>query len=212
MIKVLLVDDHILIRKGIALLVENQPKIVVVGEASDGEEAMQLAYQLQPQVILMDISIPNGMDGFTVTKELKKGLPDVKIVMLTMHNEIAYIQKAREVGADGYILKNSKGGEIIEAINSVFLGKLYYEVGLPREQMEKLFKKKGKKNIDILSTREQDILRLTVLGYSNIEIGHKLFISIKTVENHKSNIMQKLNIKTKAELVQYAITNKYISS
>lgn len=212
MIKVLLVDDHILIRKGIALLVENHPKIVVVGEASDGEEAMQLAYQLQPQVILMDISIPNGMDGFTVTKELKKGLPDVKIVMLTMHNEIAYIQKAREVGADGYILKNSKSGEIIEAINSVFLGKLYYEVGLPREQMEKLFKKKGKKNIDILSTREQDILRLTVLGYSNIEIGHKLFISIKTVENHKSNIMQKLNIKTKAELVQYAITNKYISS
>ncbi len=212
MIKVLLVDDHILIRKGIALLVENHPKIVVVGEASDGGEAMQLAYQLQPQVILMDISIPNGMDGFTVTKELKKGLPDVKIVMLTMHNEIAYIQKAREVGADGYILKNSKGGEIIEAINSVFLGKLYYEVGLPREQMEKLFKKKGKKNIDILSTREQDILRLTVLGYSNIEIGHKLFISIKTVENHKSNIMQKLNIKTKAELVQYAITNKYISS
>ncbi|KOY81687.1 response regulator transcription factor [Lysinibacillus macroides] len=211
MIKVLLVDDHILIRKGIALLVENHQKIVVVGEASDGEEAMQLAYQLQPHVILMDISIPNGMDGFTVTKELKKGLPDVKIVMLTMHNEIAYIQKAREVGADGYILKNSKSGEIIEAINSVFLGKLYYEVGLPREQMEKLFKKKGKKNIDILSTREQDILRLTVLGYSNIEIGHKLFISIKTVENHKSNIMQKLNIKTKAELVQYAITNKYIS-
>jgi two-component system, NarL family, response regulator NreC len=211
MINVLLVDDHVLIRKGIALLLGHYPDITVAGEASDGEEAIQLAYQTKPHVILMDISIPNGLDGFTATKEIKKNLPDTKIIMLTMHNEVAYIQQAIEVGADGYILKNSQGGEMYEAIHSVYTGRLYYEAGLPQEQIEKLFKKKGKNNTDVLSTREQEIVRLTILGFSNVQIAEKLFISAKTVESHKANIMQKLNLKSKAELIQYGITNKYIT-
>ncbi|MFF5994682.1 response regulator transcription factor [Lysinibacillus sp. KU-BSD001] len=211
MIKILLVDDHVLIRKGIALLLGNYPDITVVGEASDGEEAIQLAYQTEPHVILMDISIPNGLDGFTATKEIKKNLPETKVIMLTMHNEIAYIQQAMEVGADGYILKNSQGGEMYEAIQSVYTGRRYYEVGLPQEQIEKLFKKKGKNNPDVLSTREQEIVRLTILGFTNMQIADKLFISAKTVENHKANIMQKLHLKSKAELIQYGITNKYIT-
>ncbi len=211
MINVLLVDDHVLIRKGIALLLGNCPDITVVGEASGGEEAIQLAYQTEPHVILMDISIPNGLDGVTATKEIKKNLPDTKIVMLTMHNEVAYIQQAIEVGADGYILKNSQGGEMYEAIHSVYTGHLYYEVGLPKEQVEKLFKKKGKNNTDVLSTREQEIVRLTILGFTNAQIAEKLFISAKTVENHKANIMHKLNLKSKAQLIQYGITNRYIS-
>lgn len=211
MINVLLVDDHVLIRKGIALLLGNCPDITVVGEASGGEEAIQLAYQTEPHVILMDISIPNGLDGVTATKEIKKNLPDTKIVMLTMHNEVAYIQQAIEVGADGYILKNSQGGEMYEAIHSVYTGHLYYEVGLPKEQVEKLFKKKGKNNTDVLSTREQEIVRLTILGFTNAQIAEKLFISAKTVENHKANIMQKLDLKSKAQLIQYGITNRYIS-
>lgn len=210
MIKVLLVDDHVLIRKGIALLLTNYQDIEVVGEASDGAKAIQLAEQLQPHVILMDISIPEGIDGFTATTEIKKHQPDVKIIMLTMHNEIAYIRQAIEVGADGYILKNSQGGEMYQAIQSVYTGRTYYDVGLPEEQLEKLFKNKGKKKADILSTREQEILRLTILGYSNIQIADQLFISTKTVENHKSNIMQKLNLKTKAELIQYGIANDYL--
>lgn len=210
MINVLLVDDHILIRKGIALLLENHQEITVIGEANDGEEAIQLAYQTNPNVILMDISIPNGLDGFTATKEIKKNLPDIKIIMLTMHNEIAYIQQAIEVGADGYILKNSQGGVMYEAIQSVFYNKPYYNVGLPKEQIDKLIKNKGKKSVDVLSTREQEIVRLTILGYTNVQIADKLFISSKTVESHKSNIMQKLNLKSKAELIQYGITNNYI--
>lgn len=211
MINVLLVDDHVLIRKGIALLLGNYPDITVVGEASDGEEAIQLAYQTEPHVILMDISIPDGLDGFTATKEIKKNLPDTKIIMLTMHNEVAYIQQAMEVGAEGYILKNSQGGEMYEAIHNVYTGRRYYEVGLPQEQIEKLFKKKGKNNTDVLSTREQEIVRLTILGFTNMQIAEKLFISAKTVENHKANIMQKLNLKSKAELIQYGIANKYIT-
>lgn len=210
MIHVLLVDDHVLIRRGIALLLENHTDITVVGEANDGEEAIQLAYQTNPDVILMDISIPNGIDGLTATKEIKKNLPDIKIIILTMHNEIAYIQQAIEVGADGYILKNSQGGVMYEAIYSVYHNKPYYNVGLPQEQVEKLFKNKGKKNNDLLSTREQEIVRLTILGYTNVQIAEKLFISSKTVESHKSNIMQKLDLKSKAQLIQYGITNSYI--
>lgn len=210
MIKVLLVDDHILIRKGIALLLENHLDISVVGEATDGEEAIQLAYRTSPDVILMDISIPNGIDGFTATKEIKKNLPHIKIIILTMHNEIAYIQQAIEVGADGYILKNSQGGVMYEAIQSVYKDETYYEVGLPKEQVEKLFKNKGNQKGDVLSTREQEIVRLTILGYTNVQIGEKLFISSKTVESHKSNIMQKLKLKSKAELIQFGITNGYI--
>lgn len=210
MIKVLLVDDHVLIRKGIALLLTNYKDIEVVGEASDGAEAVRMAEQLQPHVILMDISIPKGIDGFTATVEIKKHLPGVKVIMLTMHNELEYIRQAIEVGADGYILKNSQGGDMYQAIQTVYTGRKYYEVGLPEEQLEKLFKNKGKKKAEILSTREQEILRLTILGYSNIQIADQLFISTKTVENHKSNIMQKLNIKTKAELIQYGLANNYI--
>ena len=210
MIKVLLVDDHVLIRRGIALLLENHVDISVVGEANDGEEAIQLAYQTDPDVILMDISIPNGIDGFAATREIKKSLPHIKVVFLTMHNEVAYIQQAIEIGAEGYILKNSQGGIMYEAIQSVYNHKAYYEVGLPKEQVEKLFKNKGTQKVDVLSTREQEIVRLTILGYTNVQVGEKLFISSKTVENHKSNIMQKLHLKNKAELVQYGITNGYI--
>lgn len=212
MIKVLLVDDHVLIRKGIALLLENYGDISVVGEANDGEEAIQLAYRTNPDVVLMDISIPNGLDGFTATKEIKKNLPYIKVVLLTMHNEVAYIQQAIEIEADGYILKNSQGGTMYEAIQSVFNDKVYYEVGLPKEQVDKLFKNKGNQKTDVLSTREQEIVRLTILGYTNVQIAEKLFISSKTVENHKSNIMHKLKLKSKAELIQYGITNRYIQS
>ncbi|WP_322552621.1 response regulator transcription factor (plasmid) [Priestia megaterium] len=211
MIKILLVDDHVLIRKGLSLILSHYQDITVEGEANDGREAIQQAYQTKPHVILMDVSIPNGLDGFTATKEIKKNLPDTKVIMLTMHNEVTYIQKAIEVEADGYILKNSQGGELYEAIQSVHTGRRYYEVGLPQEQIEKLYKKKGKKNADILSTREQEVLRLTILGYTNLQIADKLFISSKTVENHKANIMKKLNLKSKAELIQYGITNNYIT-
>lgn len=210
MIKVLLVDDHVLIRKGIALLLTNYPDIEVVGEASDGAEAIQMAEQLEPHVILMDISIPEGIDGLTATAEIKRQQPDIKIIMLTMHNEVIYVHQSIQAGADGYILKNSKGNEMYDAIQTVFTGRKFYEVGLPEEQLEKLSKKTSGKEVDILSPREQEILRLTILGYTNMQIAEKLFISPKTVENHKSNIMQKLEIKTRAELIQYGLVNNYL--
>lgn len=210
MIKVMVVDDHTLIRKGIILLLEHYTDIEVVGEASDGEQAIQLAHQLEPHVVLMDVSIPNGLDGFTAATEIKKQLPQVKIIMLTMHNEVTYIQKAIDISADGYILKNSQGGELYDAVQAVYSGRRFYSVGLPEDQLEKLFKQKGQEKKDVLSNREQEIVRLTILGFTNKQIAEKLFISAKTVENHKANIMQKLGIKDKSELIQYGIANNYL--
>ncbi|MGG0669483.1 response regulator transcription factor [Lederbergia citrisecunda] len=210
MIKVLVVDDHVLIRKGIILLLENHQDIEVVGEAGDGEEAIQLAASTQPDVILMDISIPDGLDGFTATQEIMTRLEGVKVILLTMHNEIVYIQKGIEVGAHGYLLKNSQGNVLYEAIKAVHEGKRYYQVGLPEEQLERLFKQKGKEKAELLTIREQEIVRLTILGYTNVQIGKKLFISSKTVENHKANIMQKLELKDKSEFIQYGLVNRYV--
>lgn len=210
MIRVLVVDDHVLIRKGIVLLLENYIDVEVVGEAGDGAEAITQAISLNPDVILMDVSIPNGLDGFTATQEIHKQMPNVKIIMLTMHNEVAYIQKAIAVEANGYILKNSQGGILYEAIHDVYNGRIYYNVGIPQEQMEKLFEHKGHEDQCILTVREQEIMRLTVLGYTNIQIAGQLYISSKTVENHKSNIMQKLNLSNKAELIQYGLANNYM--
>ena len=210
MIRVLVVDDHVLIRKGIVLLLENYHDVQVVGEASDGAEAITKAISLEPDVILMDVSIPNGLDGFTATQEIHKQLPKIKIIMLTMHSEVAYIQKAIAIEAHGYLLKNSQGGELYEAIQAVISGRLYYNVGIPQEQLAKLFEHKGEENKSILTVREQEIVRYTVLGYTNIQIAKDLFISSKTVENHKANIMQKLKLKNKAELIQYGLRNNYM--
>lgn len=210
MIKVFLVDDHVLIRKGIALVLENYKDLEVIGDASTTEECIQMMYEQEVDVVLMDISIPKGIDGFTATQKIKKIFPSTKVIMLTMHSEIAYIQKAIDCDADGYILKNSQDSQVYKAIQAVYSGRKYYDVGLPKELLEKMFKKKGQNNTDVLSSREQEIVRLTILGYTNLQIADKLFISSKTVENHKSNIMQKLSLKSKAELIQYGITNNYI--
>src|SRR5699024_3581980 len=164
MIKVLLVDDHILIRKGIVLLITNYPDIEVVGEASDGAEEIQMAEQLEPHVILMDISILEGIDGLTATAEIKRNQPDIKIFMLTMHSDVIYVYKYIKAGDYGYILKNSKGNEMYDATQTVFTGRKYYEVGLPKDQLDKLSKKTDEDKVDILSPREQEILRLTILG------------------------------------------------
>lgn len=210
MTRILLVDDHVLIRKGIALILEQYPNLKIVGEASDGAEAIQLVHALQPDCVIMDVSIPGGLDGFSATREIKKTFPHIKILMLTMHNELGYIQQAIELKADGYMLKNSEGNEMYTAIERVMQGERYFDVGLPEEQLEKMFAQKKAKNQDILSAREQEIVKLTILGFTNQEIASQLYISVKTVENHKSNIMQKLQLKSKADLVQYGLTNGYI--
>lgn len=208
MINVLIVDDHVLIRKGIRLLLENYLDIEVVEEAEDGKEAVRMTMRYQPDVVLMDLSMPNGIDGFTATQEIIQEYPKIKVIILTMYDEEVYIQKAVQLNAHGYILKKSQGGELYEAIKAVYHGNRFYKTGIPQEQIEKMFQKR-QRNSSILTVREQEIVRLTVLGFSNLQIGEKLSISHKTVENHKTNIMQKLRLKNKQELIQFGIQNHY---
>lgn len=213
MIKVMLVDDHALIRKGLRLLLETFPHTQFLGEANDGEEAIVLAHRLQPDVILMDLSMPNGLDGFSATKEIREQIKTAKIIFLTMYDEEAYVKKAIEVHAHGYLLKKSEGPDLSEAIKSVYYGKYYYKTSIPDEQIYKWLADKNKTNkvtTSILTDREKEIVRLTMLGFSNKEMSTKLHISTKTVENHKTRIMQKLNLANKHELIKYGINNKYL--
>ncbi|WP_017755105.1 response regulator transcription factor [Calidifontibacillus oryziterrae] len=213
MIKVLLVDDHALIRKGIRMLIETFPNISFQGEADEGEEAISLAHRLKPDVILMDLSMPNGLDGFSATKEIREQLQSTKIIILTMYDEEAYVKKAIEVQAHGYLLKKSQGRDLSEAITTVHNGKPYYKTSIPAEQIKKWWTQKdltSKVHNSILTDREKEIVRLTMLGFSNKEMSIKLHISPKTVENHKARIMQKLNLSNKHELIKYGINNKYL--
>ena len=204
----MVVDDHDLIRKGIILLLESYADIEVAADAGDGHEALTLAMKTEPDVVLMDISMPNGLDGYTTTQQLLQQQPNIKIVLLTMHDEETYIRKAIQSGAHGYILKKSQGSELYEAIYNVYHGHHYYRTDLSEEQIDKMMKKK-EKPASPLTLREQEILRLTVLGYTNKEIAEKLHISTKTVENHKANIMNKLDLKQKHEMIQYGIKNYF---
>jgi len=209
LIKVLVVDDHILIRKGIILLLEAYSDIEVVGEAGDGEEAIILAAKTNPDVILMDISMPNGLDGFMASQEIMHQNKETKVILLTMHDEEVYLRKAIDINVQGYIMKKSQSSELFEAITTVYRGNRYYKAGIPSEQLDKLFDHKGENDASVLTIREQEIVRFVILGYTNKQVSEKLHISPKTVENHKANIMTKLNLKNKSDLIQYGLNNYY---
>lgn len=208
MIKVMVVDDHKLIRRGIVLILEKANDIKVVAEAESGCEAISLAIQTEPDVVLLDISMPNGLDGFSTAEQIMSDNDKIKIIFLSMHEEESYIQRAIHLQGAGYILKNSQSSDLHEAIRTVYNGKKYYKVGIPEEQLEKMFQNKDQME-SILTMQERKILRLVILGFRNKEIAEKLYISPKTVENHKANIMKKLELKTKSELIQYGLSNEY---
>ncbi|EJL27926.1 response regulator transcription factor [Brevibacillus sp. BC25] len=210
MIRVLLVDDHTMIRKGLRVLLESYSQIKIVGESHTGNDAILKANQLEPDVVLMDLSLPNGLDGFTASNEIRKSNPFVKIVILTMHDEEIFVQKAITVGAHGYILKNSHGELLFQAIAEVYRGKRFYKTSVSQEIIDLWLKSDAKTMPSVLTLREKELVRLIVLGYTNKEMADKLLISVKTVENHKTNIMQKLGLDSKHQLIQYAIKNKYL--
>ncbi|TQR37383.1 response regulator [Brevibacillus brevis] len=210
MIRVLLVDDHTMIRKGLRVLLESYSQIKIVGESHTGNDAILKANQLKPDVVLMDLSLPNGLDGFTASKEIRKSNPLVKIVILTMHDEEIFVQEAITVGAHGYILKNSHGELLFQAIVEVYRGKYFYKTSVSQEIINQWLRSDAKTLPSVLTLREKELVRLIVLGYTNKEMADKLLISVKTVENHKTNIMQKLGLDSKHQLIQYAIKNRYL--
>jgi two-component system response regulator NreC len=208
-IKLMVVDDHAVVRSGLSTLLNGKHNIEVVGEAAEGDEAIRMAMRLVPDVVLMDLSMPQGKDGLTATSELKKLMPDTAVLILTMHDDEEYLFRAIHAGASGYILKNAPHEELLSAIDSVAAGNAYlYPTATKRLMSEYLEKLKSGDNTgtyESLSDREKEILIWIAKGYSNKEIAEHLMLSVKTVESHKSNLMEKLSLKTRPELVKYAL-------
>jgi two-component system, NarL family, response regulator NreC len=208
LIRILLVDDHAVVRMGLNMLLNARPNMEVVGEASEGNEGIQKAEELKPDVVLMDLSMPHGKDGLSATSELKKILPDTSILILTMHDDEEYLFRAIQAGASGCILKSAPHEELLQAIESVAKGNAYLYPSATKRLMEEYLshmKQDGSDSYSLLSDREKEVLTLIAKGYSNKEIAEKLIISVKTVETHKSKVMEKLQMKTRPELVSYAL-------
>jgi len=208
-IKLAVVDDHAVVRSGLMMLLNTKDDMNVIGEASEGDEAIEMALEKRPDVILMDLNMPHGKDGLTATKEIKEKLPEAAILILTMHDDEEYLFQAIHAGASGYILKSAPHEELMTAIRTVASGDAYlYPSATKRlmgEYLDQLRSGSVKERPDLLSDREKEIVSLVAMGYSNKEIAEQLIISVKTVETHKSHVMEKLGFKSRPELVKYAM-------
>jgi len=205
-IKVLIADDHQLFREGLVNLLSTASDIEVIAEAKDGNETTEKTVQLKPDVALIDIGMP-GMNGIEATKILKKEIPAVKIIAVSMHSDKQFVKGILEAGADGYLLKNCTYRQLIDAIYSVFSGKKYLSdeiTGMVIKGYLELSDADSEGDVE-LSERENEILKLYAEGKSTREISEKLFISIKTVGTHKQHILEKLELKSNADMVKYAI-------
>jgi DNA-binding NarL/FixJ family response regulator len=205
--RILTVEDYTLVRQGLKALLDSIPGVEVVGEAGDGREAIEYAERLQPDLILMDLSMPKT-DGMTAIKEIKRRYPGIKVLALTVHKAEGYVRRALEAGADGYILKDASLSELERAVGMLLDGKSYLSPGIS-EEIIKGFRsgtKAGDPNLlDRLTSREVEILKLIAEGYKNREISDYLHISIKTVDKHRENIMKKLNVHNSAGLTFIAV-------
>lgn len=213
-IKVLLADDHALIRSGLIRLLGEDDGIEVVGQAEDGREAVQKAVELKPDIVLMDISMP-VMDGMEATKQIRKRNRDAKVLVLTVHENDEYLFKAFRAGAVGYMLKKAADSDLVSAIQTVARGDYFLYSSITRSVVENFLLKPyahsdEDSGRDSLTEREQEILKMVAEGYTCREIAEFLFISVKTVESHKAKIMDKLDLHKRPELVRYAIRKKIL--
>jgi two-component system response regulator NreC len=208
LIKVLLVDDHQIIIDGLKSLLQNNDDIIVAGEANNGRETLRILGILKVDVVLMDIDMP-VMNGIDALKEIKRTLPAIKVIILSMHQEAGMIKSLMAIGADGYILKSTSQDELIGAIRKVAGGQPYFsaEVTLSLLNNTQNNPSSSKQPTEMLTDREEEILKLIAEGFSNKEIGNKLFISHRTVDTHRTNLMKKLNANNIAGLISYAIKN-----
>jgi two-component system response regulator NreC len=207
-IHVLIVDDHAVVRAGIRLLLDSQPDMKVVGEAQDGREGLAQVQKLKPDVILMDITMPD-MGGVEATQAIKKTCPQVQILALTMHEDAAYFFRMLQAGASGYVVKGADPSELLSAIRAVSQNKAYLFPSLARklldDYLERLEIGEERDSYAKLTAREKEVLKLIGEGYTSREIAEMLFLSIHTVERHRTNIMDKLGMHNKGQLIRFAI-------
>jgi two-component system response regulator NreC len=206
--RILIADDHTIVRESLRSLLSSSPDFEVVGEAGDGREAIQLTETLKPHLVMMDLTMPKT-DGFNAIKEVKRRFPKTKVIVLTVHKNEELIMATLDMGADGYALKDSTYAELMVAIKSVLEGKPYICAGISEKVIKGYLD--GRKALKTpspwvtLTPREQEVLKLIAEGYKSGKIAEYLYISPKTVEKHRSNLMKKLNIRTNAGLVAFAL-------
>jgi two-component system response regulator NreC len=210
-IRLLVVDDHPVVRAGLRTLLGAQADMEVVGEAEDGRAAIERALELRPDVVVMDITM-KGMGGLEATREITERLPETKVLILTMHENEEYLRQMLEVGATGYVLKQAVDTELAVAIRAVKRGEVFLYSSFARVLLGDLAQSEegvgGRSELDSyerLSQREREVLRLVALGHTNQQIADQLYLSIKTVETYRARVMDKLNIKSRAALVRYAL-------
>lgn len=204
-IRVLLADDHPLVRAGVRKVLEQQPGVTVVGEAGDGDEALRLLAELDPDLLLLDLNMPHR-DGFAVLREARDAAPGVRILVLTMHSSVEYVARAVREGADGYLLKDTAVQDLAAAIESVTAGRPYYSEPAQRALADSVRRPAdGSSRLDRLTAREREVLAGVARGHTTKEIASEFNISARTVETHRAAIMRKLDIRSVALLTQFAI-------
>ena len=204
-IRLLLADDHPVVRKGIRSCLSRQNSIDIVDEASDGEEALAKIRQLKPDVVLMDIDMPR-MSGLTVTEQLRKELPEVKVLILSMHADSAYVMRILQSGARGYVLKEASPDELAKAIETVYAGQTFFSPEVARIALNRFVEGSGQTPENQLTSREEQVLIQIAEGLSNKEIACRLNLGVRTVETHRERIMRKLDIHSVAGLTKYALS------
>jgi DNA-binding NarL/FixJ family response regulator len=209
---ILLADDHEMVREGLRMLINVQRDMEVVGEAGDGCVAVSLAQQLQPDVVVMDVSMPE-LNGLKATSQLRMLCPGIKIVALTRHTDDGYLKQLLLAGASGYVLKQSPFDELVRAIRAAVAGKSYIDPALTEQVVGAVVGKHTARRSPAdktLSHREEEVLRLSACGYLNKEIAHRLQISTKTAEAHKANAMNKMGMKSRIDIVRYALLQDWL--
>ena len=213
-IRILLADDHTVMRNGLRLLLERQPNLTVVGEASDGRETVRLAESVSPDVVVMDIAMPN-LNGIEAARQIIAARPEISIVILSMHSDESYVVRALKAGARAYLLKDSAEGDLIAAIHAISEGKSFFSPAISRilveDYMRQLEHKHVEDTYELLTAREREILQLLAEGKTNKEVASMLNLSVYTVETHRTHILQKLNLHNVPELILYAVRKGIIA-
>ena len=210
-LRVLVVDDHAVVRAGLRLLIDREESMVVIDEAADANEAIFRVIEHKPDVLLIDVTLP-GESGIEAIPKLLAASPDTKILVLSMHDDPRYVREAFAAGASAYVLKEAADAEVVAAIREVAAGGSYVNPVLGARMVAAEAKEQAEARADPLSEREHEVLRLLALGHTNQEIAKSLYISVRTAETHRAHIMQKLGLASRAELVRYALAKQILDS